>query len=56
MNKYHVYFEIYGKKMKATVEATSFKDAKDKVKDKIIFHKVEPVDDFFEHLKRTMGL
>ena len=36
---YSVYFEIYGKKMKANVMADSITKAQAKVKDKIIFHK-----------------
>ena len=40
MNKYTVYFEIFGKKMKHDVEAISEADAKRKVADKIVFHKV----------------
>lgn len=38
---YTVYFEIYGKKMKVMVMATSETEAKEKVSKKIIFHKVE---------------
>ena len=45
--KYTVYFEIYGKKLKATVEASDEKDAKYVIMKKIIFHKVE------EHLTST---
>lgn len=46
--KYSVYFEIYGKKMKAKVLAESMTEAQQKVKDKIIFHKtvVEDKDEF----------
>ena len=36
---YSVYFEIYGKKMKAKVLAENMTEAQQKVKDKIIFHK-----------------
>lgn len=41
MAKYTVYFEIYGKRMKTTVEANNDTDAKAMIKSKIIFHKVE---------------
>ena len=41
MNKYTVYFEIYGKKMKSTVFAEHELGAKQAVKNKISFHKVE---------------
>jgi hypothetical protein len=40
MKNYTVYFEIYGKKMKAKILAESMTDAQAKIKDKIIFHKV----------------
>ena len=49
MKKSHtVYFEIYGKKMKAKILAESNDDAKTQIKEKIIFHKVvkEKDDDF----------
>jgi hypothetical protein len=38
---YKVYFEVYGKKMKTIVPAKSEQSAKDWVKDRIIFHKIE---------------
>ena len=38
---YNVYFEIYGKKMKAKVLAENEIQAKQKVKDKVIFYKAE---------------
>ena len=56
--KYDVYFEIYGKKMKATVEANSEEDAKYLVRGKIKFHKVVEIrelgdiGDFFNGLFR----
>lgn len=39
--KYIIYFELYGKRMKTTVEANNELDAKAMIKQKIIFHKVE---------------
>lgn len=43
-----VLFELFGKNMKTKVLATSKDDAKQKVKDKIIFHKVDiDKDDYF---------
>lgn len=39
MNEYIVYFELYGKKMKATVTAYSKQEAEQAIKNKIIFHK-----------------
>jgi hypothetical protein len=50
MKKYDVYFEIYGKKMKAKVFADSMTEAKMKITEKIIFHKIvpNPNDEFNE--------
>lgn len=39
-NKYAVFFEIYGKKMKTIIESFSEEEAKKIVQNKIIFHKV----------------
>jgi uncharacterized lipoprotein YehR (DUF1307 family) len=39
--KYTVYFELYGKKMKTEVYARDSVEAKNIIKDKIIFHKIE---------------
>ena len=48
MKNYTVYFEIYGKKMKAKVWAKSITDAKTQIKEKIKFHKmVEDDTDIF---------
>ena len=41
MRNFDVYFELYGKKMKARVMAENENDAKKEVEKKIIFHKVE---------------
>ena len=41
MAKYTVYFEIYGKFMKATVEAETEAKAQDAVRNRIVFHKFE---------------
>jgi hypothetical protein len=38
---YTVYFELYGKKMKTVVVAASTEHAKQIVKDKVVFYKVE---------------
>jgi hypothetical protein len=40
MNKYTVFFEIYGKKLKTTVKAKSEAEAKKLIAEKIIFYKV----------------
>lgn len=50
MKNYDVYFEIYGKRMKTTVFAENEGAAKEKIKSKIIFHKVvlKPNDEFNE--------
>jgi len=53
MKSYFVYFEIYGKKIKAVVEAKSKKEAEQCVRDKISFLKVEvlPNDSLLISLK-----
>ena len=40
MKTYIIYFEIFGKKMKTIIEADSKSEAKQRVKNKIIFHKI----------------
>ena len=45
MNKYLIYFEIFGKKMKTEIMARDREDAKRKMKEKIIFHKIEKTSD-----------
>lgn len=58
-----VYFELYGKKMKTSVKASSDEEAKKIIKEKIIFHKIQDagnsmddisgfLDDFLEALKK----
>ena len=58
--KYTVYFEIFGKKMKTTVEAKSEEDAKYKVMGKVVWHKVVPEktsdDDVLDFFKNTFGM
>jgi hypothetical protein len=46
MKKYEIYFELFGKKMKTTITAPTKDVAKQIVKDKIIFHKIEREPDF----------
>lgn len=41
MRTYTVYFEIFGKKMKTRVLSESREKAKEVVKSKIVFHKIE---------------
>lgn len=53
---YSVYFEIYGKKMKANILAESMTDAQTKVKDKIIFHKtIVDEKDYFNKSVDTLN-
>lgn len=62
--KYTVYFEIFGKKMKAYVLAESREHAKRIIRDKIIFHKVSIDEneeynksvDAFDNLKNLFGI
>ena len=55
---YSVYFEIYGKKMKAKVLAENMTEAQQKVKDKIIFHKtvIEEKDYFNKAMDLMKGI
>jgi hypothetical protein len=54
MKNYTIYFEIYGKKMKSTVMAENEEKAKELVKSKIIFHKVEKSKDEFNEVVNMM--
>jgi hypothetical protein len=47
MKNYTIYFEFYGKKMKTTIMAENEEKAKELVKSKIIFDKVEKSKDKF---------
>lgn len=53
--KYEVFFEIFGKKMKTTIEANNPKDAEYLVRGKIIFHKVEIKDNAVNFLGDMFG-
>ena len=57
--QYRVFFEICGKKIQVVIEAESAKDAKAKIRDKIIFHKIARVEeepDIMDFLKNTFGM
>ena len=51
--KYVVYFEIYGRKMKTTVEAPDRRHAEQQVRDRLVIIKVETE---VEWLRRVMGI
>lgn len=53
--EYIIYFEFFGKKMKATIEAESEEKAKVKLRDKINIHKVVKNDQNKE-LNDLMGM
>lgn len=59
MNTYEVFFEIYGKKMKAKVSAKDEYDAKTQILNKVIFHKVvfikEEQPDPFKNIMDIFG-
>ena len=55
MKKYKVYFKIFDKKLVATVPASSFFEAKQKVKDNLTFLKIVPETDPFDFLKKMFG-
>ncbi len=56
---YTLYFEFYGRKMRATVYADSVEQAKEIIRQKIRFDKVVPSDemdkDFFQELMNMVG-
>lgn len=56
---YTVYFELYGKKMKAVIMATSKEEAKQVISEKIIFHRVvlhkSDLNDVMEQFKDLFG-
>jgi hypothetical protein len=54
--KYTVYFEIYGKKLKVSIDANSPEDAKYKIMGKIKFHKIEVPDEGLNQLKEMLGI
>ena len=45
MKSFEILFELFGKKLKTTIEADSISHAKSIIKEKIIFHKITEVDD-----------
>lgn len=61
---YKVYFQLYGKKMKINIDADTQEEAKQKIKDSIIFDKIVQVNDnitdndndVFKNLKNIMGI
>jgi len=57
MTDYTIYFSLYGKKMKTTVTADSEEQAKNIVKDKIVFHKItRPPDQVLKDLMDIFGM
>jgi len=55
MKIYKVYFEIYGKKLKVEIKANSLSEAKEKVKNSIIFHKVDLFDEDLQSIRNFIG-
>lgn len=47
MKNFDVYFEIFGKKMKTRILAENQEKAKEEVKNRIVFHKVEKSNEEF---------
>jgi hypothetical protein len=56
MNKHAYYVEFYGKKLKITLEAESIAKGKALIRDKIIFHKIEPLDYSNNALENLMNI
>ncbi len=59
MAKYKVYFEIYGKKMKTTVDAKTAEHAKELIRSKIQFNHIAEdhdvnIDDVFQNLLNVL--
>ena len=54
--KYTVYFELFGKKMKTTVEAVGENEARYAVTSKIKWHKIVPEDDTLNQLFDMFGM
>lgn len=55
MKSYTVYFELFGRKMKTTVEAESAIKAKEIIKSKIVFHDVEVKPDISRMFDEMFG-
>lgn len=55
MKTYKIYFEVYGKKMKTVINANSEAEAKELVKNKIKFIKIEPENNI-DFLKNIFGI
>ena len=59
MKKFTVLFEIFGKKLKTDVMATSEEKAKQMIRDRIVFHAVResrPAEPTLQHLKDIFGM
>jgi len=55
--QHKVYFSIFGKNMKTTIEANNPDQAKQAILDKIIFHKIEPeYDSDVQNLMDLLGM
>jgi hypothetical protein len=54
MNNYTIYFEIFGKKMKTEINAQSEVQAIEKLKEKIIVHRVQ--ETALQKLKNIFGI
>ncbi len=54
--KYTVYFELFGKKMRTTIEAKTPAAARNKIREKIKFHKIEEEPGFEDILKKFFNL
>lgn len=55
MKKYHVYFEVYGKKMKTTLYAISKVQAENIVRSKLVIDKIEDTGIEKGSLADTLG-
>ena len=51
-----VWFELFGKKMKVMVDANDRVDARIKIRNSILFHKIEQKEDDLDFLKNMFGM
>jgi len=56
MKTYTIYFEFYGKKMKTTVQAENREQAKNIIKNKVIFIQIDEKDETLDKLKNIFGI
>ena len=59
MSIYQIFYEIHGKKLRVTLTAVSAKDAREQVREAIIFHKIDrqpEEDETVDQLRKLFGM